>query len=402
MLALATLTIGARPRWPLAAVQCGLFAIAIVWTSAVALGRTPWRGSGWLAALALIPLWGIAQLFAGRTVYDADTVVSILHWTALFAIFAVGVHAFDETGRGVFLRLLLSFGAAAAVMVLLSPYLPVEIASKVFPAEQDFHGPFQNRNNYAAFALLVIPVAAWHGLDARGRSWAGWAAAALLYATVIGSGSRAGAVLATIEAVAILAAARLRGVSRKRLAAGALSFAALGAAFTAVAGWELLWERLHFSDPLEYRREIYRATLAMIADQPWTGFGLGTFATVYPRFAVFDSGLFVNYAHNDWLQWAAEGGLGMAALTAALVAALAPRAVRSVWGLGVLFVALHALVDFPMQRLGVAGWAVALGAALAACETPSRRAYRQASRPAPHEKLPAQHQGQVHQRLAAE
>ena len=42
------------------------------------------------------------------------------------------------------------------------------------------------------------------------------------------------------------------------------------------------------------------------------GFGLGTFETVYPHFALFDIGLIVNHAHNDWLEWAAEGGVPLA------------------------------------------------------------------------------------------
>jgi len=103
---------------------------------------------------------------------------------------------------------------------------------------------------------------------------------------------------------------------------------------------------------------------AMIADRPWQGFGLGSFGAVYPEYALFDSGAVVEHAHNDWLEWAAEGGLPFAGAWAVLAAFVFSPAIRSVWGLGVVAVFLHALVDFPLARFGISAWTFVLIGAL--------------------------------------
>jgi O-antigen ligase len=135
-------------------------------------------------------------------------------------------------------------------------------------------------------------------------------------------------------------------------------------AFAAVMGVGQLERRLLQPEPMQYRREMARSTLTMIAARPWNGFGLGTFGTVYPAYAEFDSGALVDHAHNDWLEWASEGGLPFAACWALLFLCVAGSALRSGWGLGVLAVFLHALVDYPFARFGVAAWAFALAGAL--------------------------------------
>jgi len=81
-----------------------------------------------------------------------------------------------------------------------------------------------------------------------------------------------------------------------------------------------------------------------------TGFGLGTWSEVYPGFARFDDGLFANQAHNDWAQWAAEGGIPFFLIMLAVVAGALRPAFRSLWGLGLLAVFIHCLVDYPMQQ----------------------------------------------------
>src|SRR5205085_11007809 len=104
---------------------------------------------------------------------------------------------------------------------------------------------------------------------------------------------------------------------------------------TAVVGGYALWKRFQDSDPLRHRREITSSTLQMIRQRPWTGFGLGTYATVYPEFASFDAGLTVDHAHNDWAEWTAEGGVPMLLVMLSIAAASFRPALRSGWGLGI-------------------------------------------------------------------
>jgi O-antigen ligase len=127
--------------------------------------------------------------------------------------------------------------------------------------------------------------------------------------------------------------------------------------------------RILQSAPFQYRREMAQSALVMIAERPWSGFGLGTFETVYPAYARFDNGAVVEHAHDDWLEWASEGGLPFSAVWVFLALSALRPAVRSVWGLGVPAIFLHALVDYPFARFGVTAWVFALIGALAGEES---------------------------------
>ena len=94
---------------------------------------------------------------------------------------------------------------------------------------------------------------------------------------------------------------------------------------------------------------------------------------MYPAYAVFDNGYYVNHAHNDWAEWAAEGGLPFLLLLGAIATVSSLAAIRSGWGLGLVVVYVHALVDFPMQRTGLAIWVFVIGAMLAAEPFESKR-----------------------------
>ena len=85
---------------------------------------------------------------------------------------------------------------------------------------------------------------------------------------------------------------------------------------------------------------------------------MGCWPAAYPAFATFDPGAMVNQAHTDWLQWTAEGGLpvGIAMLSLALWA-IRP-AIRSIWGIGVIAVLIHAAFDYPFSRPAVGAWPI--------------------------------------------
>jgi O-antigen ligase len=116
------------------------------------------------------------------------------------------------------------------------------------------------------------------------------------------------------------------------------------------------------------RLSLYRSTLRMIADRPWFGTGLGTFASGFPAYRSDDILMYGIYdrAHSTLFELAAEVGLPLACIVVIgwMIAfgALAhgvstrrrdriiPAAALSVG----LLAALHSLVDFSLQIPGFA------------------------------------------------
>src|SRR4051812_43965293 len=84
----------------------------------------------------------------------------------------------------------------------------------------------------------------------------------------------------------------------------------------------------------------------------------------YPAYATFDAGALVEHAHNEWLEWAAGGGIPYAGAWAVFAAALCRPALRSVWGVGILAALVHATVDYPFARFGLTAWTFSLAGAL--------------------------------------
>jgi O-antigen ligase len=310
--------------------------------------------------MAAIGLWGFIQIAAGATVYRWATINAGLQNAALAAT-ALGAFLMlrSPRRRTVFLRAVGWVGLLIALTSVLaywtSPGKILWIFSAVYP---DNWGPFPSRNNFAQFLELCFPVALYE-MARYGRSWTASIAPAVMLGAGLASASRAGAALLVAEALTVM------WLMRGRLRTSVLAFVACAAAVAAVGGAATLAHRLAQADPLQLRREIYRSSAAMIAQHPWRGFGLGTFATVYPEFAEFDSGRAVEHAHNDWLEWTAEGGVFYAAMWACIAIWAVRPALRSVWGLGIPVVFLHALVDYPFARLGVSAWAFLLIGALA-------------------------------------
>jgi O-antigen ligase len=272
------------------------------------------------------------------------------------------------------LRILLYFGFGVSVLAIIQYFTSEGKVFWLFPSGYpDALGPFVYRNNYAAFVELLLPVAIVGALRDRRRVMLYTVMAAVLYASVIASASRAGSILVTLEIPIVLLLA-LRGglISARSLGTTAAKIGLLAAVFVAVVGWRVLWERFDQQDPFVHRREMLQSALAMARDRPLAGFGLGTFEEVYPAYATFDLGVIVNHAHNDWAEWLAEGGVPFLVLLGSVgIWAIMP-AVRSLWGIGLISVFLHAMVDYPLQRLGLAAWIFVFLGVLAAEERDRR------------------------------
>ena len=66
----------------------------------------------------------------------------------------------------------------------------------------------------------------------------------------------------------------------------------------------------HISDDYETRERYALKTYEIYEDYKLTGIGIGNFQYLYPRNQSFeDKKQYFLYAHNDWLQFAAEAGI---------------------------------------------------------------------------------------------
>jgi hypothetical protein len=370
LFAFAILTLWVPAYWPVTVFQVGTFAVCAVSLWRHRPARIPYP----VVPLAAAVAWGLVQLAASLTAYPFDTQTAVVHWTTLLSVFLSAFCLFQQPGVSRwFCSAMVWFAFPVSVWATLQTFTSGGKVFWIFPTGYtNVMGPILSRNHYAAFIEVVLPMAFYKALGSRRNSLLYSAIAAAMYASVIASASRAGALLATAEifAVAVLMAAR--GASSGRVIGAALLGAAiLFAAFTAVVGWGRVWDRFWQPDPMTVRREFAISSLHMVADHPYTGSGLGTWPTVYPRYAIVDPGTFANQAHDDWLQFTAEGGIPFGILMFTLVIWTLRPACRSVWGIGAVAVFLHAFVDYPFSRPALASWPILILAMLAAASRPA-------------------------------
>ena len=263
--------------------------------------------------------------------------------------------------------MLLYFGFAVSVLAVLQFFTSAGKIFWVFPSEfpDGTLGPFLNRDHYAAFVELVLPIVLFEAISDRRKMFFGAGMAGAMLASVIAGGSRAGSVLVILESATVILLMSRRDVrlTRKTIGVCAALLVLCSLVFTAVVGWSRLLKGLQEPNPFRGRREMLIATVAMARARPWSGFGLGNFENAYPGYAIFDAGEVVDHAHNDWAEWTAEGGVPFLGCLLAVAIWSVLQVQRHPWGLGAVFVLLHSLVDFPMQRPPLALWVfVLLGA----------------------------------------
>ncbi len=361
------LTLWVPGYWPVAVFEASIFGLAI--SAIVRCRHTPLRFYYPLAPLVFSVCWGLLQLCAGMTVSAFETRMALAHWATLLAALVAGLLILhDARDLRWFRSAMLWFGFLVAAEATLQTFTAAGKVFWIFQSEytERVMGPILSPNHYAAFIELVLPLAIYGSLRRERGALLYSAMAAAMYASVVACWSRAGVVLASAEFVAVTVLLLLQGRTSGRAAGKALlRVAALLLVFTALVGWGTVWGRLRTPDPFIHRREFAISSMRMIAAHPWVGTGMGTWPIVYPAYAMIDTGKFANRAHNDWLEWTAEGGLPFGiALLSLFLWCLRP-AFHSVWGIGVIAVFLHAVVDYPFSRPALAAWTVVFIAMLA-------------------------------------
>jgi O-antigen ligase len=176
-------------------------------------------------------------------------------------------------------------------------------------------GPYVNRNHFAGFAELFIPMALVPLMLGKVRRER-WFVVGLFAVVSIGSlflaASRGGIVSFAVEVVMVVIWMSLRRMGPKQMLGGA---AVLIAALVMVSwlGVKEIAQRFSSMKAMEVssgkRASMRRDTWRIFVEHPWMGTGLGTLQIVFPAYDTLYDGRIVNHAHNDYLEALAETGI---------------------------------------------------------------------------------------------
>jgi hypothetical protein len=389
LLIFGTSTVFVQEPWPVEFFQIGAYALAAAYllcgfrrgNENLAGGVAPWL-------VYFIPAWGVVQILAHTTASTIETREAVLRWGALAAVFFLTqAVARTRAAREIMLLAFLCFATVMAVLCLTQLFTSEGRVLWVFSTGYpDVYATFPSHNNYAQFVEVFLPIALWWALRDGWRGWGYALVGGVLYASVIGAASRAGAILCTAELLAVLAIGFILhrrpkpGRFSRSTMAALVMVPILAAIFTSIVGWQRIWDRFQEIDPYVVRREFILSAIDMAKHRPLIGYGLDTFPEVYQQHAIKDFPFYANHAHNDWAEFAADGGVPFLLLVFIPFAVAVPTAIRHPWGLGLVAVMLHACVDFPFPRPAVSGWMFAMLGLLYMART-SDRSKRESGRP---------------------
>jgi O-antigen ligase len=272
---------------------------------------------------------------------DATALVLLLF--VLLAVFMVGLpHALRQIRLEWLITRLIGFGVVLAVFgVVQRSFNYKEHKAMIYgfwepSATTNSFGPFLNRNHFAGWMILVLPLAMGYACAVmeqsrgpyarRAADWMRWSASPdaskflLAVATVFamgtalvltGSRSGIGGFAVSLLALAYFAFRRFGGRTRGAIALGLLIVLFGGA--IAWAGFGSTLQRFAVaSGDVPDRIGAWRDALTIARDFPIVGVGMGNFGLamlLYQTGARY--GVFMQ-AHNDYLQILAEGGLMVA------------------------------------------------------------------------------------------
>ena len=323
VLLLGPLAFGAVEPWSIFALEACAMLLLAVWAARQWIHRElDLSGNVLYLPMAAFFALVLLQWMVGTTAYRHVTYSHLLLYVAYgMLVFVVTQTLHRSSQFELMAKMFTGYGAVVALFAVLQGMAPNGKVYWIRTLEQGglIYGPYVNHNHYAGLMEMLTPfplvLAATHFTDG-GRKIAVAGIAALMAASIFLSGSRGGmaAFVAQMVVLSVLLTRKREGNWKQPLMLGA--FLVMVIVFLLWMGNNELTRRL-ISIHSEARQEINggvrltidRDCLRMLMRRPFLGWGLGTFPIVYPEFRSFYTNMFVNQAHNDYLQLLVETGL---------------------------------------------------------------------------------------------
>jgi hypothetical protein len=270
------------------------------------------------------------------SIVPVDTRVGLALVASLSLLVVGAARLFSVSGVRATVRSIVIVGVVLALTgIVQKPFYTAMIYGLWTPNEPgDPYGPFLNKNHFAGWMLMTIPLTlgllcggvarGMRGVRPDTRERILWlsspeashlvlfaAAAALMMASLVLTMSRSGmsAALAVLVITGALALRRFRSTSQK-----VTGLALLTIVLVVAVGWTgagAIAQRFSTADWTEInnRRGAWADAVAIARRYPLAGTGLNTYGQATLFYQQHQLSVHYSQAHNDYLQLAAEGGL---------------------------------------------------------------------------------------------
>jgi O-antigen ligase len=336
ILIFAAVTYGAVSSWSIIVIHWATLALAVVTLlrrPTLPSGRLP---GGWLNAPIVLLAVGVA-LSTAFSIYQYGSIrdaLRIFNYIAVFYLVAINL-----SDRPAVIRFLTTMVVVAALLPFagaLQDWSRETQAGGLALTPESFKiGTFPNENHFAAFLVLVLPAGlGLAGYLARQRRW-GWLAAIVACSglgtvALMQTLTRAawlGITLGLLAMLIVLVLAKAIPRERKLQATGAvLAVILLAIGLAPDRAVQKAKAVVAFGDApgaMAFRQAVWNDSLPIIRDHALLGTGPRTFHLIYTQYRSTRDYLptyFVDYLHNDYLQYSIEMGVPAAvALVAVLV-----------------------------------------------------------------------------------
>jgi O-antigen ligase len=394
VLGFGPLAFGAVQPWSIFVMEAAVSFLIVIWAAReVVNGGFHILSNPLYLPMALFAGVVLLQLFLHRTAYWYATWSKGLLYSCYAGLFFLVSQVFHKrqwfSGFGFFCA---GYGFLLSLFAIVQQFTSNGKIYWVVTTQHGgwIYGPYVNHAYYAGLMEMLVPFPLLLAIDNRGEK-ASRAfflfASVVMCSTIFLSQSLGGMIAFAVElgVLSLLLFRNRRSAYREILLLGVLCLALI--AWLAWLRPEGLVERIaRLLNPISDagatgRVAILKDSLKMLRQRPFLGWGLGTFSVVYPSFRSFFTNLWVNEAHNDFVQTLVETGIVGFIFAAAYLVLLFREGMHNLkdWRndtqsslglaafLGCIGILVHGLVDFNLQIPANAAFFFALSALVTIC-----------------------------------
>lgn len=319
LIAFTVLAFGGVEEWAEAILEVGAGLLLIFWSVQVFRRRSEQiHVSPFFLPLTAFALLVLGQLLIHGTASRYYTRVELQLLLAYLTLIHLMIQVFQRSSQWrKFVWFLMSLGFFVSIFGILQ-YLTFN--GKLFWFREMRYGgipfgPYVNRNHFAAFAELLIPLALVPlvlGKVRRQRLFLVGLFALVPTIALLLSASRGGIVSFAVELVILALLLIVHRIRTKYMIVGG-AVVLLAVLAVSWIGVQQVVDRFSSYKSMDVtvgkRASMRHDTWKIFLDHPVAGTGLGTLQMVFPPYDSFYDGRVVNHSHNDYLELLAETGV---------------------------------------------------------------------------------------------